>query len=687
MEGHQAPLLYAFGDFRLDATQRLLRSRATGEALPLTSKAFETLLHLVERRGELVEKSALMKAVWPNVVVEENNLNQCISALRRALGENANEHRYIVTVPGRGYRFVAEVTAGTSATSRAAVTPAKPRIAVLPFENLSPDPANAFFADGLHEEILTTLARRTSGLEVVSRTTMRMYRLKPKPLQEIAGELGVSHVIEGSVRREAQQVRLTLQLVDARADRNLWSRNYDRTLSDALRLQSEIAGEVAAQLSVQLVGEAQEGALTSNPLAYDFYLKGLVARQLVHPYAPIERYHEIDHLFGQAIALDPQFAAAYAQRATFRTTMFAFNYDASRAQAERIRADVATARRLAPRDSLPMASEAFYLSWVEGDLARAIAVFDQAEAVGVGDTMYLAGKGQMLLRAGRVDEALRVMGEIKALDPANPFIAGAAAAFLLVLRRPHEALRAIDQAIERFPDDLPLRLIAGSAEFAYRGQTGRWRDALERASRAAGPAVLIDQHFNVLRLEQRYADLRALLDQVPTTAVRVISGQGGSSLWSVGERPVAGYRGWTATLLGEAEEAARHGRDVLDYAAGRERTPWNDWFLRLLDAQGQLFAGNPAPAIARARESLELMPRSRDASTSLTVAMIAAAVLAWAGAEDEAVQLLERLSATTPGIGPAWVARDPLYVVPLARNSRYRVLAERLEAQLGDTDL
>ena len=400
MESSKARLVYEFGDFHLDATQRLLLSRADGRAVAPDLKAFETLLYLVEHSGELLDKATLMKAIWPNTVVEENNLNQNITVLRRVLGESPDEHRFIVTVPGRGFRFVAGVKTLTAASvqateanataspapssppatvdtpletrsarsrarialwglagtalaliagsflwffarptedstpSSAAQTPvtsivispavAKPRLAILPFENLSPDPANAFFADGLHEEILSTIAQRVLGLEVISRTTMMSYRRDPPtPLAEVARELGASHLIEGSVRREANKVRLTLQLIDARTDVHLWSQNYDRTLTDALTLQSDVASEVASQLSLQLVGGPQSALpLTRSPEAYDLYLKARLAGAFLNPFAPVERYRDVENLLNRAIALDPSFALAYAQRSTFSGVMF-----------------------------------------------------------------------------------------------------------------------------------------------------------------------------------------------------------------------------------------------------------------------------------------------------------------------------------------------------------------------------
>jgi TolB-like protein/DNA-binding winged helix-turn-helix (wHTH) protein len=763
MDQPASRIVYEFGDYCVDATQRLLRSRANREPIPLTSKAFETLLYLVEHPGQLVDKTELMQAVWPNVVVEENNLNQSISAVRRALGESALEHRFIVTVPGRGYRFVATVSTvsidaqadpivsqptdaapavapqgtGPSAPAsserplaslksrRAAIlasaivlvaagawflwqsfadrTPAprvagdsatpspaagKLRLAVLPFENLSPDPANAFFTDGLHEEILSTLARRAPGLDVISRTTMMGYRVAPKPVQQVARELTASHVLEGSVRREQNKVRLTLQLIDARNDRHLWSQNYDRTLSDALTLQSEVANEVASQLSVQLVSrESHASASPNNPDAYDLYLKGLLARQFLGPLAPIEKFRDVEGLFSRVIELDPAFAPAYAQRSTFRGAMFAFNYDVSEAQVRRIREDVNAGLRLAPDDPEVLAAEALYWSWVERDLPRALATFEAAEAAGLADTMFISGKSITLTRLGRVDESLRLNQRLMALDPGNPFILGNAAASLYTARRPEQAMRAVKRAIEQFPGGVPLEFVRGQLVFGYTGQTDEWRATLDRASQRLPPVVLVDQHFLLLRIEGRYPELKTLLDDITDPSVRVVSGTGGSSLFGVGSRPTALYRGWVALLLNDSVAAAKHGREVLKFAANEKETSRNQWFLRLLQSHGHTFLGEHAAAIAAGGEALGLMPATRDALSWLPTVSGVAAAYAWSGAEDEAVALLEEYSSATPGPGPALITRDPLFSVPLARNARYRALADRLEAQMRSTEL
>ena len=688
-------VVYEFGEFQLDVAQRLLRSRADGQPVPLTSKVFETLLYLVEHRGELIEKTTLMQAIWPNVVVEENNLSQNISTLRRVLGERANEHRFIVTVPGRGNRFVAAVKTVTSpsppATTPDSAAPAsvvrRLRLAVLPFENLSPDPANAFFADGLHEEILSTLARRAPGMDVISRTTMMIYRLKPKPLLEVAKELAASHVMEGSVRREENKVRLTLQLIDAQNDRHLWSQNYDRTLTDALTLQSDVAGEVASQLSVQLVGGTQ-GLVpaTRSPEAYDLVLKALLARYVLSPFASAERFSDFEGLLSRAIELDSSFGLAYAERATFRVVAFAWNYDSSEEQVRRIQEDLAAAQRLAPRDPIVLAAEASYWTWIDFDPPRALAMHREAELAGLADPMWQTSKSTLLYRIRRGDEAEQINERLLQLDPGNPFILRAAAAGLLGVRKTRDALRVVDRGLQLYPDDVALRFARALVVFAYSGRTEDWRAVLDRYHQTTPVTALLDQHFNLLRIECRFAELSRLLDGVSEISVRIIAGQGSSSFFGLGQRPMAQYRGWTALLLGNTEEAAKHGRAVLEFVAHQKETRRNAWFLRLLAAQGYAFIAERGQATTAGRKTLELMPPSADAFSWMAAATSTAMTFAWSGAHDEAVDLLEELSTSAPGPGPAWITRDPLFGVPLAQHPRYRALSDRLEAQMQDID-
>jgi TolB-like protein/DNA-binding winged helix-turn-helix (wHTH) protein len=281
--------VYEFNGFRLDTTHRQLWS-ANGQLITLTSRVFDTLLYFVEHHGELLDKTTLMHALWPNTVVEENNLNQAISALRRALDEKPGEHRFIVTEAGRGYRFVADIkTLGAATQSEEALAQAEPitpaasarkfrmvtpalivvlilvvsyiaiqqqdtepetapspepenvvivsrpplpnSIAVLPFVDMSPDKDQEYFSDGIAEEMMNQLTQ-LKGLHVAGRTSSFYFKGKNEDFQVIGEKLGVANILEGSVRKAGNRVRITVQLVKVADGYHLWSQSYDRDLND-----------------------------------------------------------------------------------------------------------------------------------------------------------------------------------------------------------------------------------------------------------------------------------------------------------------------------------------------------------------------------------------------------------------------------------------------------------------------
>jgi TolB-like protein len=255
----QQPRLYEFGEFQLDAGRGVLRSSRDGKPLELTSKALSTLLYLLEHAGQVVEKGALFAAVWPNVVVEEGNLTQTVHVLRRALGEHPDDHRFIVTVPRRGYRFVADVRRET----RAVATP-RPihSIAVLPFTDLSPEGDNDYFSDGLSEEVVNFLAQ-SPDLQVTARTSSFSFRNQSVDIATIAEKLNVRYVVEGSVREVGKRVRITVQLVEASSSSYVWSHTYERDVDDAFAVQAEIAAAVVQALRAHLANRtgAERAAL------------------------------------------------------------------------------------------------------------------------------------------------------------------------------------------------------------------------------------------------------------------------------------------------------------------------------------------------------------------------------------------------------------------------------------------
>ena len=367
----ETPLRHCrFEAFRLDVQTRELRA-GDGSVVALTGKAFDTLCCLIENRHRVVGKDELLAAVWPGRVVEENNLTQAISALRRALG---SEHRHIATVPGRGYRFVAEVQTGDAAVPdrdadvpiqqssgretrrridrmiilvllltlayfaldkfvlvprRTAETAAMPApaagaatsstapatvpdehsIAVLPFVNMSADPAQEYFSEGIAEELLNQL-NQSPELRVVARTSAFQFKGKNLDVAAIAHQLKVANVLEGSVRREGTRIRVTAQLIAAASGFHLWSQTFERDASDVFKVQDEIAGAIANALAAKLGGHSAARRL-SNPAAYDDYLQ---ARQYLARRAG-ENLRLAADLFSHAIDKDAGYAPAYSGRA------------------------------------------------------------------------------------------------------------------------------------------------------------------------------------------------------------------------------------------------------------------------------------------------------------------------------------------------------------------------------------
>jgi TolB-like protein/DNA-binding winged helix-turn-helix (wHTH) protein/Tfp pilus assembly protein PilF len=342
---------------------------ADGQPIPLKPKVFDTLLFLIERRGELVDKQALLEGVWPHVVVEENNLNKAISTLRQVFGETRDEHRFIVTEPGRGYRFVASVATepamptGSPSAETAVVrpalapdiglkrsksplvaaaiaavgalaavgvfwlinertesvdnaAPAPHSIAVLPFDNLSPDPDHAYFAVGLHEAILSQLAN-VREMHVIARASVQGYGGTQKPIPVIARELNVEAVLDGSVRYADGRVLVTMHLSDGATNTSVWSDSYDRDYSAIFAIQNDIALEVARALKAELLPAERERVArvpTTSLPAYTLYLQAAARWRRATREEALLAIADIE----QALELDPDFTAAWVLAATVR---------------------------------------------------------------------------------------------------------------------------------------------------------------------------------------------------------------------------------------------------------------------------------------------------------------------------------------------------------------------------------
>jgi len=475
MEGN-ASNRYVFDEFTLDVSRAsLLRG---GEPVSLRPKAFDALEYLVEHRGRLATKDELIKALWPNVIVTDDSLAKCVQEVRDALDDRS--HRYVKTIPRRGYIFDAPVvvdrptphadeeapavashestdstgpepmTAGpqarrkrrlgavgwaASATAvlaaigggalywleRSAATspaadqsqPAAGSVAVLPFVSISADAGEDYFSDGVSEELITVLAN-IPGLHVPSRTSSFAFKGTSTDLRTIAVALNVDHVLEGSVRKAGDQVRITAQLIDVVTDSHVWSATYDRELTDIFRIQDEIAQSVAGALRIELAGgelPEQSSARTASFEAHDAYLRGL-------HYIRTQRSEDIAQartFFERAIELDPEYAAAHAELALALLTAHMYGaIDADEAFAQAAQAISRALALDADLDEAHLASGA--LNSRRGDVSAADA--DYRRAIELNPALSRAYYGRLLTSASG-DESRASLEKALELDPLN----------------------------------------------------------------------------------------------------------------------------------------------------------------------------------------------------------------------------------------------------------------------------
>src|ERR1700756_3337156 len=290
-----------FGEFELDDFARELRRQGT--RLRLQDQPLQLLQILLQRPGEIVTREELQQKVWPSdtFVDFDHGINNAIKRLREALGDTADTPRFVETLPRRGYRFIGKIEQDT---------PRFRSLVVLPLDNLSRDPEQEYFAEGLTEALITTLAK-IGELRVVSRTSAMLYKGAHKSVREIARELEVDTVVEGTVLRIGRRVRITAQLIDAMRESHLWAESYERDLRDVLSLQSEIAQSIAREIQIKLTPQERAqlaDARAVDPDAYEAYLKG----RYYWNKSSGETLSKGAQCFRLAIEKDPLYAVAYA---------------------------------------------------------------------------------------------------------------------------------------------------------------------------------------------------------------------------------------------------------------------------------------------------------------------------------------------------------------------------------------
>jgi TolB-like protein len=478
--------------FRLDRRGGCLyRLDQGGDTTPvaLGPRAIKLLSELVEHRGELVSKDALMMAVWPGRVVEEANLNVQIARLRHVLDQHSKSGSCIQTLAGRGYCFVGTVNrTGAKAPAARPVTfpnaaPPRPRlsIVVLPFTHLGGDPEQQYFADGITDDLTTDLSR-IAGMFVISRHTAFAYRDKPVDTKQIGRELGVRYVLEGSIRRAGNQMRVNVQLIDAETAAHLWAERFDLETGDLYVLQNEITSRIAVALNLELVG-AEAARPAEHPDALDCIFRGRAAAWGKAP-SP-DSYAEAIALFERALALDPGSVAAQSWLASALANR-ALDFPSGTSAGDIKRAEELAAKAVAASPRSPLAH------FAKGQALRAQNRPEEAmaeyEAVLALDRNWIGAMfavGWCQFYTGSIEEMIAALEQIIRLSPRDPYIGSCYSrigAGHLLQSRIEEAIVWLEKTRAVIPFR-PFPRICLAAAYGLRGDTERAKAELAEAQR------------------------------------------------------------------------------------------------------------------------------------------------------------------------------------------------------------
>ena len=416
--------VYGFGPFVLAVIDRSLKR--DGAAIPLTPKQFDLLVALVESAGRLVEKDALLQRVWPDVAVEEGNLTKGVFSLRQVLDRDAPA-RYIETIPKRGYRFVAPVTAvspgvtGPAAPIATPVAASENSIAVLPFSDMSAARDHEFFCEGMSEELINALGR-VPDLRVASYTSSSRFKGKDLDSRSIGRELMVAWLLEGSVRKSGDTVRIAVQLIRASDGFSAWSGRFDRQLDDIFTVQDDITSMIAETLTqrVRTSSGPVVTSKTSNADAYALYLEG---RYLWNKRPGDVVWQALDR-FERAIAMDPNFAPAHAALAAVYGTLGAWESGVLPPAEAFAKSKAAAARALELDPQLAAGHTAIGYTTLHFDwnATRATTHFNEAIALNPAWVDAHHWQSHALCAAGRFQESLASCNRIVELDPLNPLM-------------------------------------------------------------------------------------------------------------------------------------------------------------------------------------------------------------------------------------------------------------------------
>jgi TolB-like protein/DNA-binding winged helix-turn-helix (wHTH) protein/Tfp pilus assembly protein PilF len=566
---------YVFGEFRLDVRQRALFRQQ--ELIALMPKSLETLLFLVERHGQIVDKKELLEAVWPDTFVEEVSLARNVSLLRKALSDHQDGHAFIETIPKRGYRFVAPVEIEDLPSGQTELTPTSephapepsillgrripsfrrkwvltlavagicvgvlggiylrswpaprpPLIIVLPVQNLTGDATREYVADGLTEELIAKLGSLGSDkMSVIARTSAMSYKNSNKTAAQVGRELGVNYVIESSVRQWGDRVRITAQLIRVRDESHLWVRDFYSSGQDLLTIEEEIARDVANEIEFRLTPTAAKPPRRTHPIkreAYEAYLQG----RYFWSRRGLANFQKAIGYFQQAIQIDPEYAAAYAGLADAYADQGFWggtpNEAIPKAKAAAVRALQLDDSSSEAHDALGSIADIYDWDWKTGETEhrRALELNPNNAAAHLEYASHLVSVG---LR----EKAREEVRKAQSLDPLSPFFRAAGGLMLYFAGYREEGIQQNLKAIELAPDFLVPHLNLSQFYFEM-GNYDLGILEYEKGSRLAGMrpdtlAALLDsyksQGISGFRREQLKLNEKGLL-QLDSFSLAVI---------------------------------------------------------------------------------------------------------------------------------------------------------------------
>src|SRR5437899_3491742 len=534
-------------------------------------------------------------------------------------------------------------------------------IAVLPFENLSPDPNNAYFADGIQDEILTRLSK-IADLKVISRTSTVHYKSAPTNLAQIAKQLGVAHILEGSVQKSGDAVRVNVQLIKAASDSHLWADTFDRKLTDIFSVESEVAKAIADQLRAKLSGQEEQviaAKPTDNVEAYDAYLRGLAYTLKTGTNTPAY-YLAAQKYLRKAGRLDPKFALAWALLSLVDARGYiSVNLQPTVALREETRQAAETALTLQPNLSEALHAKAFYHYACLKDYDTAVRYFEQARQFLPNNSRIPQSLAYVARRRGEWDRSEAYFNEAERLDPRNVSLLAQHALSYTMLRRFPEAVRKLDQVLDIIPDDADT-LSTKAAIAQAEGDLPRASALLAPLRPAAGLAQALETQVYQAILERRPAEIVSRLKEIlakPDPALGYFNGE------------LRFYLGWAQEVAGDhaaAQETWRQARNELESFL-KEQTENRRMVEHL--ALTNMGCGDKGAALTLAERAMAANPIERDAVSGAAPIDVLARVAARMGEPDRAIAALQKVL-SVPGEGalaenipltPALLRLDPMF--------------------------